>query len=220
MDFEQYKAKMKDDDTWAPGKEEIDKCIKKLYGVQVPEFYAPIMTAGIGGDEYISFYSVYESNNQIAHKHLITYGMSNIYADEEAFGQEYSGWGYEMTMRIADYDGSDYMWVLNLMGNMARYTNTNEDAWFKENDYVLGEGKSINKDVKSKITALLIVKDPELAEIKTIHGNLEFLQLVGITNREIKAIEENTDNIKIIIENMKKDNPLFITDLKRTKDYI
>ena len=49
---------------------------------------------------------------------------------------------------------------------------------------------------------------------------VEFIQLVGITESELDAIRESGSNISILIEKMKKDNPELITDMKRKKSYL
>ena len=93
-------------------------------------------------------------------------------------------------------------------------------SWLESEQFIEGSGDSINLDVKSKITSLITVYDPQLPPIDTIHGRLEFIQLVGITTAEFEAVCDNPENLAKLIENMRKDNPLFVTDLARTKNYI
>ena len=45
----------------------------------------------------------------------MTYGMSNLYADEEAFGAEYSGFGYEMTIRLKEERAEDCLWAMDMI---------------------------------------------------------------------------------------------------------
>lgn len=55
----------------------------------------------------------------------------------------------------------------------------------------------------------------------SIYGKTEFLQLVGLTTREMEAVKENLDNLELIISRMKEDgNVDLVTDMKRTKEYI
>ena len=43
---------------------------------------------------------------------------------------------------------------------------------------------------------------------------------VGITESELDAIREDSSNISLLVEKMKKDNPELITDMKRKKSYL
>ena len=43
---------------------------------------------------------------------------------------------------------------------------------------------------------------------------------VGITESELDAIREDSSNISLLIEKMKKDNLELITDMKRKKSYL
>lgn len=72
----------------------------------------------------------------------------------------------------------------------------------------------------SAITALIVVNDTSAQTQETIHGKLEFLQLVGITEPELNVIKEDYTNINKLIELMKKDNPEFVTDMNRSYSYL
>ena len=220
--LEEYKEKAKGEE-YAPGWDAIDDAIVEIYGEQEPQHFGTLLTARaiFGGPEHLDGYSIYQSENgKIPYVHIITYGMSELYGNEEAYGKEYSKWGYEMTIKVVQEEGDDYYWAMNMLGNLARYTNTNEHAWFEENQYVLGDGSPIKIGADSKISSLLIVKDTELQSKDTVHGRLDFMQLVGITYEEAKAIRRNIENLSIILEAMRKENPLLITDLKRTREYL
>lgn len=74
-------------------------------------------------------------------------------------------------------------------------------------------------DTTSAITALLVVPDTELEGTDTIHGRLDFLQVVGITEPERNAIKEQRITSVVLAELMRADNPYLKTDLSRTKNY-
>ena len=59
-----------------------------------------------------------------------------------------------------------------------------------------------------------------IAGIDTVHGRVEFMQLVGITQRELEVIKEDHTQAAVLYERMKKDNPYMITDMKRVKSYL
>ena len=66
----------------------------------------------------------------------------------------------------------------------------------------------------------MTILDTEISPIDTIYGRVEFIQLVGITERELQKIQENPQNMKVLYERMKEDNPDFVLDLERTKSYL
>lgn len=103
--------------------------------------------------------------------------------------------------------------------NLARYTYTQERI-FEPFQYVPGNGKSLHIGVDSAITALIVVNDTEVNGINTVHGKVDFIQLVGITQRELEFLREDRNQLDILIENMRQDNPYLVTDMKRFKSYI
>lgn len=219
MSFFQYKQHIEEDETWAPGWLAIEQAFETVYGVQAPKHYGTILTsrAILGGSEFLDGYSFYTSPKD--YQHLITYGMSNLYANPEYFKQTYSRWGYEMTMKLYG-EPDELVWACNMLGNLARYTYTNE-RFFEDHQYVLGDGSCIQVDSDSSITSLIIVRDPELPILDSVHGRLEFLLMVGVTWDEITKIRDDTSLMDVLIERMKADdNPDLVTDMKRTKSYL
>ena len=219
MTKEEYIKKIKEEDAWAPGWEAIDKEFARLYSEGEEAHYATALyaRAWLGGTEYLDGYSVYKNKN--GYFHLVTYGMSNLYADEEAFGAEYSGFGYEMTIRLKEERAEDCLWAMDMMSNLARYTNET-GFYFKSGDFVIGNGTPIHIGTDSVTTGLVIVNDVGAKTLDTLHGKLEFLQLVGVTTQEISAIRKDRNNFEKLLALMRRDNPELITDTKRTKSYL
>ena len=221
MTPEEFREKAQDKE-WAPGWDEIEDAFKAVYGDQQPEHFGTVITsrAMFGGNEYLDGYSAYQSGK--GYSHIVTFGMSELYADEERLGKEYSKWGYEMTIKLRNEAPQDCIWAMNMLGNLARYTFQSE-RWFEPGQYV-GSAKdpqSLNLGKpESKITSLLIVNDTEIPTRQTIYGELAFLQLVGITTNELKAVMDDRSLIPVLLENLKKDYPDLETDMERTKDYL
>lgn len=218
--LEEYKAAMAAAEDWAPGWDAVTGQFEKLYpGVEPPHFGTLITSrAMLGGDCYLDGYSVYASPH--GYQHIVTYGMSALYADAEAFGGEWSRWGYEMTMKLKAAKAEDCMWALDMLSNLARYTYTSE-RWFEPNQYVGGDGSAINRDdPDSDISSLLIVADTEVAGADTLHGRLEFMQLVGITWHELEAVMADREKIPTLFSALQKDYPYLETYMRRTKNYI
>lgn len=219
MTKEEFLTRLKEDEEYSPGWQAIDDAFEKLYPGQNPDHFGTVMTsrAIFGGDEYLDGFSIY--NSPKGYKHLVTYGMTVLYGDEDAFGGEWNGWGYEMTIKLKEKGSESCMWAIDMMSNLARYTYKTE-RFFETNQYVKGSGTSLHIGTDSLITALLLVNDTEAEPQTSVYGKTEFIQLVGITEAELGAIMEDKNNIPELIERMKADgNVDLVTDMKRSKSY-
>lgn len=218
MTLEEFRKKAEDDD-FAPGWDAIDGAFDKLYPGQKPDHYGTMIQkrAMFGGDQYLDGYSIYTSPK--GYKHMVTYGMTELYVNEELFGEEWNKWGYEMTMKLAEEKSEDCLWAADMMANLARYTYTSE-RYFQHGQYIQGNGESLHIGVDSTITALLCVNDTELETVDTVYGKVEFIQLVGITQSELEAVKADHDRVDELIAKIKEDSPDMVTDMKRTKSYL
>lgn len=219
MTKEEFIKKIKEDEEYAPGWMAIDEELERLYKDQTPTHYAtPLASRAIvGGNEYLDGFSIYDSKND--YKHIVTYGMTELYANEDAFAGEFSKWGYEMTIKLAEEKTEDCLWALNMLGNLARYTYTRK-RFFEPFQFIRGNGGSLNMDRDSKVTSIFLVKDTELNTLDTVYGKTDFIQLVGITESDLEKLIENPDNAKKLYDLMKADNPNFVTDLNSEKSYL
>ncbi|WP_283124016.1 suppressor of fused domain protein [Angelakisella massiliensis] len=220
MTKEEFLTRLKEDQNYSPGWQAIDDAFEKLYPGQQPEHFGTVLTsrAMMGGDEYLDGFSIYSSPK--GYKHLVTYGMTVLYGDEDAFGGQWNGWGYEMTMKLKETDTKNCMWAIDMMSNLARYTYKTE-RFFEPNQYVKGNGTPLQMGSDSLITALLLVRDTEAQTQISVYGKTEFIQLVGITQSELQAIIEDPNNLPKLIELMKADgNKDLVTDMRRSKSYL
>lgn len=225
MTKEEYIKKMNEQHDWAPGWDAIEAEFARLYPGQEPAHYATAIPSRAmfasriqqeGGTEYLDGFSIYQS--EAGYQHIVTFGMSELYTDEEAFGGDYSRWGYEMTIKLKESSAENCLWALDVLSNLARYTYTSE-RWFAPYECIHG-GEPIHAGTDSKITSLITVADTAAQSQDTVHGKLEFIQLVGITESEYQAIQEDYNNIHKLIDLMKQDNPDLVTDMSRQKSYL
>lgn len=219
MTKEEYIVKMNEDQEWAPGWDAIQGEFDRLYPGQEPAHYATNMAtrAMFGGDEYLDGFSIY--TNPGGYLHLVTFGMTELYTDPASFGGEYSRWGYEMTMKLREEKHEDCIWAINMLSNLARYTYVKE-RFFEPEQFIQGNGSSLHVGIDSLITAAITVADTTAKTQDTVHGEVGFIQIVGITESELNAIREDRDNIRKLIDLMSKDNPELITDMKRDFSYL
>ena len=210
---------MYQEEDWAPGWLAIEESFEKLYPNQKPQHFGTIFPkrAIFGGDQYLDGYSIYRSPQGFCH--IVTFGMSELYTNEESFGGEYSKWGYEMTLKLPIAPDSDYLWALDLLANLARYTFT-QKRFFEPYQFFPGNENPIKNGSDSLLTGLLLIEDPDLPAIQTLHGKVEFIQLFGITKEESAFIAAEPDQASFLASTIATSNPHFITDLSRSSLYI
>ncbi|KAA2240293.1 suppressor of fused domain protein [Chitinophaga agrisoli] len=217
MTTAEYTAQFSEED--AVGWLSIDAALDKVYGQTEPRHYGPLcgLHFAAGGTDPIDGASIYDSNKQEFHRHIISYGMSDLYYNAEKAGGEFSKWGFEFTFRLKPFAGDegDPLWVVNMMNNLARYVFSSS-RWFEENQFLVAKGP-IRLETDTAITGLVFALDPELGKIATPHGEVSFLQMVGITEQELARLQESPsmEAVEALINEMKGTNPLLITDLNR-----
>lgn len=207
MELENYKAKYRGDDA-APGWEAIDLALDRLYQHQQPKHYGTAIKYMLGGPDPIDGISIYDAGDHI---HLVTYGFSSLYYDEESVGKEFSKFGFELTMRLKKEE--DPVWAMNMVQNIARYVFKSGN-WLEAGHYMPANGP-IKLGAETKLVALAFDHDPELGAIDTVHGRVEFLQVFGITQKEFDQIKNIDKNAEKVLEKHKKINPLLVTDISR-----
>jgi hypothetical protein len=217
MTKEEYQQRFSEVD--AVGWLSIDAALDKIYEGREPRHYGPLcgLHYMAGGSDPIDGASIYDSDKQEAHRHIVSYGMSDLYYDPEKAGGEFSKWGFEFTFRLKPYagDNADPLWAVHVMNNLARYVY-NSKRWFEEHHFVPANGP-IRLDTATAISGFVFARDPELGKIDTPHGEVTFLQMVGITDKEVERIRQSptTDHIAQLIKELQETNPLLITDLER-----
>lgn len=213
MTLEQYKKEFSEDD--AVGWLEIDKEFDNLYPNQEPKHFAPPLPYMLGGEDPLDGISYYESKKQEDHYHFITYGFSELYYNEEKVNGEFSKWGFELTFRLKPFeaDNGNPTWVISMLQNIAKYVFKSGN-WFEEFHYMPANGP-IRLETDTDITAIVFVNDPEIEKKQTPHGEVSFLQIVGLTTQEYEDIKANPEIREELVNKLKENNPLLITDLNR-----
>ncbi|PJO43046.1 suppressor of fused domain protein [Lysinibacillus xylanilyticus] len=196
----------------APGWEAIDQELLKVYGDQEPKHYGTVIPYLLGGEDPLEGISAYKSETPVPHWHFVTYGFSELY-EKESEDAEYSGYGFELTFRLARNEDEQEppAWALNLLQNMGRYVFDSGNV-FKSGDYLDANGP-ICQGANTLLTALAFTIDPELPAIDTPNGQLEFIQMVGITGDELEAMQ--TWNTIGVLNAGLEYIPSYVTNLSR-----
>mgnify|MGYP003097300033 FL=1 len=223
---EQYKSRFEEDES--VGWDAIDEVLDKLYADQEPRHYGTIIKYMFGGEDPLDGISIYDNHEQIFHRHIVSYGMSELYYSPESAANEFSGWGVEFTFRIVPFEGDkdadnakhEPYWAMNVMQNLARYVFDSK-KWFEAYHFIPANGP-IRLDTDTKLVGIAFAPDPQLGTIETPNGEVTFLQMVGLTQEELDWLwqDPKTGRVEELINKMRADNPLLTTDLKREKSYV
>ncbi|MDR0228447.1 MAG: suppressor of fused domain protein [Flavobacteriaceae bacterium] len=213
MTIEEYKQKYNEEDP--VGWESIDENLKKIYGEQEPQHFGNAIPYSLGGENPLDGLSVYNNDKQTDHFHIVSYGFSDLYYNEEAVNNDFSGYGFELTMRLKKQGDENIHWALNLMNNLAKYV-FDSGKWFEEFHFI-PTNSPIRLDYDTDLVGIAFALDPELGSVDTPNGRIDFLQMVAITQKELDMLWENpkTSETAKLIEVLRQDNPLLITDLDR-----
>jgi len=194
------------------GWDAIEQAMSKLYGDQEPKHYGTLIPYMLGGNDPLDGLSAYKAEQPSPHWHIVTFGFSELY-DKESDDAEHSGYGFELTFRLAREETEEEppAWALNLLQNMGRYVFRSGNV-FRSGDYLDANGP-ICLGSDTKLTALAFVDDPELPPADTPNGRVQFLQMVGITGCELEAMQ--TWNTLGMLKACEEHMPRYITDLER-----
>ena len=98
---------------------------------------------------------------------------------------------------------------------------TGTALWFEAYHFI-PTNSPLRLNTDTKLVGVAFAPDSILGGIDTPNGRVEFLQMVGITQRELDWLHEDptTGRVERLIGMMREDNPLLITDLKRQKEYV
>jgi len=198
------------DESDAVGWDAINQALDALYGEVEPAHWGSILPWRLGGEDPLEGVSAYQNDAPVPHLHFVTYGMSELY-EKESDDLETSGFGFEFTFRLKGTPSETPIWVVNFLNNLARY------VFETGNVFGVGHTMPLNSPIhvgsETKIRAVTFVEDPQLEPIQTPHGRVEFLQIVGLTDDELVAIE--AWNAERFCELIARENPLLMTDLDR-----
>jgi hypothetical protein len=214
MELSEYKKIFNEDDA-SPGWDCIDQRLSQVYGDKEPRHFAAVPHYALGGENPLDGISAYLSKNGgILHEHVVTYGFSELYYDEEAVGGEYSKYGFELTFRLkVEKENEDIHWAINFLQNIAKYVFKTGN-YFDDFHYMPANGP-IRLEYDTRIHALGFLTDKDLGEIETPHGKVKFLQVIGLTQKEYDAVRNKKRKLDDIFEKLSIGNPLLVTDLDR-----
>jgi hypothetical protein len=203
-DKNEKKPELSDDEPKAYGWDAITAAFESLYPGQTnPHHYGVLISWRLGGGEPLDGISVYDGGD---FWHFVTYGFSDLY-EKETKDLGWSGFGFELTMKLkklpsvvlSDTDDAEIRNVAGILQSLARYVFDSNKCIAPYEYVYTGQEEGFDARQQSKLTGFATLPDAA-GTVETPNGKVEFVCLVGLTDRELKTIVEKERTIKEVLE--------------------
>jgi len=170
--------------------------------------------------DYISMFANPGTADSPPHWHYVSCGLTDLHGDARVHPpatspEAASGYGFELTFRLRREDGQTQppTWPASLLNSIAKY------VFESENRLVSGDHINWSKPLdkgNSQLRHLLVAKDPQLEQFSTALGTVRFLQLVGVTEEELKGVQRwNGEGVTQLLRQPGLGGGLLVTDPAR-----
>lgn len=168
---------MADDD--APGWDAIEQRVETFYPGQEPVHRG--LTPGVAFGSPLQGVSAYRGANWWF---FVTFGLTELFA-KESDDKEWSGYGYELTMR-APIGDQPPEWPWGVLVSLAKLTRSGQMQFGPGHRLQTGHPLA---GLPTRLTAVAFTHDPELGTIETPNGRVDFLLVVGVTTPEVEQMK-------------------------------
>jgi len=203
---EEQKIQPKEEELNSQGWEAITKECERVYPNQKdPKHYGTLISYRLGGKDPLDGISVYDGGD---YWHFVTYGLSELY-EKESDIKEISGYGMEFTLKLKkdDYENeeNEILCICGILQSIARITFENGEL-FKAFEYLYtGQTTGIDYNQESNLTGFITIPDDKLKEIETPNGKVCFVEFIGVTDNELKALNNKEITVKELYERIGSD---------------
>ena len=194
------------------GWDSIEAEFFRVYPNQVnPKHYAPLIKWKFGGPDPLDGISVYDAGE---YWHFVTFGLTELYKKEKE-NPAVSGFGFEFTYKLKkgcyDDEEAEIKAACALLQQLGKLVIVDK-AIIKPNEYLYtGQTEGVDSKGRSKITGFITMPDSTVNIINTPNGKVEFLQLIGVTDSELKMVMEKKINVRELYGEIPSD----VTDYMR-----
>ena len=189
--FDKFKKSDKNNDVNVNGWDAITNLCDKIYPNQEnPKHYGTLISWKLGGNDPLKGISIYDGGD---YWHFITYGLSELYEKESAI-KDVSGYGMELTFKLKkdnyENEENEIKCICGILQSIARITFTKGEVFNSYEYLYTGQTEGIDYNRKSNITGFITVPDDKFHEINTQNGKVNFVEFIGVTDNELKAIQK------------------------------
>lgn len=195
------------------GWDAIDKLCDEVYKEQKnPKHYGTLISYQFGGKEPLQGISVYDGES---YWHFITYGLSELY-EKESPVKEVSGYGMEFTFKLKkdnyENEENEIKCICGILQSIARITFTTGEIFNAYEYLYTGQTEGIDYNRKSKLTGFITVEDDKFHSINTPNGKVNFVEFIGVTDRELTALQNKQLTVKELLLKLGSDIPDYQRD--------
>ena len=204
--IDKFDKNNKNEEINVSGWDAITKACEEVYPTQKdPKHYGTLISWELGGNDPLKGISIYDGGD---YWHFVTYGLSELY-EKKSNVKEVSGYGMEFTFKLkkANYENeeNEIRCICNILQLIARITFTTGEL-FKLYEYIYsGQTEGIDWKRKSNITGFITIPDDKFHEIDTQNGKVCFVEFIGATDRELRAIQSKEISVKELVEKIGSD---------------
>ena len=205
------KKDTKDDKVVMDGWKAIeDVCLKMYQGQTDPKHYGTLIPWSLGGNDPLDGISIYDGGQ---YYHFVSFGLSELY-EKENENKEYSGYGFELTVKLKkdglEDEEAGIRGMCGILQAIAKLTYSKGEIFQPDEFIYTGQTAGMDPNGKSLITGFITQLD-KLGEIETPNGKVQFVELVGATDAELKAIINKKLRVRELFERLGSE----CTDYKR-----
>lgn len=170
-----------------------------------PKHYGTLISWEFGGNDPLKGISVYDGGD---YWHFITYGLSELYEKESTI-KEISGYGMEFTFKLKkdnyENEENEIKCICGILQSIARITFAQGEIFNPYEYLYTGQTEGIDYNKKSNITGFITIPDDKFHEIKTSNGKIQFVEFIGVTDNELKAIKNKQISVKELYKKLTTD---------------
>lgn len=203
--FDKFK-KNENENIIASGFDAITHLCNEVYPNQKnPKHYGTLISWEFGGNDPLQGISVYDGGD---YWHFITYGLSELY-EKESDIKEISGYGMEFTFKLKkdnyENEENEIRCICGILQSIARITFSKGEVFNAYEYLYTGQTDGIDCNGKSNITGFITIPDDKFHEINTSNGKIRFVEFVGVTDNELKAIQNKQISVKELYKKIGSD---------------
>lgn len=170
-----------------------------------PKHYGTLISWKLGGNDPLNGISVYDAGD---YWHFITYGLSEL-DEKKSDIEDISGYGMEFTLKLKkdnyENEENEIRCICSILQAIARITVTKGEIFNAYEYLYTGQTDGIDCNKRSNITGFITIPDDKFHEIDTPNGRLNFVEFVGVTDNELKAILNKQIRVKELYEKIGSD---------------
>lgn len=170
-----------------------------------PKHFGTIISWNLGGNDPLEGISIYDGGD---YWHFVTYGLTEL-RQKRSENKEISGYGMEFTFKLKkdgyEDEEAEIKGICGILQQIARTTFTKGEI-FKEYEYLYtGQKEGIDSKMQSNITGFITIPDTKFKTINTPNGKVNFVEFIGVTDAELKAIINKEIKVKDLYKKLGTD---------------